>query len=196
VRRIGAGVERILAPLRPQRARPQRLQIGELVRDSVSFVCRSGHEPRPRIVLEVAEALPQIFARVDDIHQIVVNLVANAFEATQAARRDAGWTHGGEPGPGPGPVIGVRLFDDPEAGRIVLEVEDDGPGIDPSEQTRVFEPFFTTKGSRGTGLGLPVVRDLVRELGGDLTIVSAPVIAGTRVCIGLPYALSKGPAIG
>jgi signal transduction histidine kinase len=57
----------------------------------------------------------------------------------------------------------------------------------------VFEPFFTTKGSRGTGLGLPVVRDLVRGLGGDLTIVSVPVIAGTCVRVGLPRAATRVP---
>jgi signal transduction histidine kinase/CheY-like chemotaxis protein len=182
VRRIGAGVERILAPLRPQLGHPRRLAIGELVRDSVSFVCRSSHEPRPRIVLEVAPTLPEILARPDDIHQIVVNLVANAFEAIEAARRADDWTRPA----GQCPTICVRVFDDPEAERVVLEVQDDGPGIDPSAQTRVFEPFFTTKGSRGTGLGLPVVRDLVRGLGGDLTIVSVPVIAGTCVRVGLP----------
>lgn len=176
VRRIGAGVERILAPLRPQRAHPRHLEIGELVRDSVSFVRRSGVGPRPRIVLEVAEQLSGILARPEDIHQIVVNLVANAFEALAADRAD------------PSATICVRVFDDPEAERIVLEVQDDGPGIDPSAQTRVFEPFFTTKGARGTGLGLPVVRDLVRGLGGDLTIVSVPVIAGTCVRVGLPRA--------
>ena len=89
---------------------------------------------------------------------------------------------------GEGQTIRVRLFDDAAAGQIVLEVHDEGPGIAPEVQARVFEPFFTTKGSRGTGLGLPVVRDLVRDLGGDLKIVSAPTIEGTCVNVRLPRA--------
>jgi signal transduction histidine kinase len=177
VRRIEAGVERILAPLRPQRPPPRHMNIGELVRDSVSFV-RRGRERLTNVELELSAELPDILARPDDIHQIVINLVTNAIEAIEAAPergRDR-------------PSIRVRLFDEAETGQIVLEVSDDGPGIAPDVQVRVFEPFFTTKGSRGTGLGLPVVRDLVRDLGGDLKIVSAPTIEGTRVSVRLPRA--------
>jgi signal transduction histidine kinase len=153
------------------------MNIGELVRDSVSFV-RRGRERLTNVELELSAELPDILARPDDIHQIVINLVTNAIEAIEAAPergRDR-------------PSIRVRLFDEAETGQIVLEVSDDGPGIAPDVQVRVFEPFFTTKGSRGTGLGLPVVRDLVRDLGGDLKIVSAPTIEGTRVSVRLPRA--------
>jgi signal transduction histidine kinase len=190
VRRIEAGVERILAPLRPQRPPPRRLDITELVRDSVSFVRRSGRAARASIELEVEDELPPILARPDDIHQIVVNLVTNAFEAL-APRHGEGARGEGRRLDDDNPVIHVRLFDDAEAERLVLEVQDHGPGIAPEDQARVFEPFFTTKGSRGTGLGLPVVRDLVRELGGDLTIVSAPQIAGTCVRVRLPRASQR-----
>jgi two-component system NtrC family sensor kinase len=178
VRRIEAGVERILAPLRPQRPPPRHMNIGELVRDSVSFV-RRGRERLANVELELDAELPDILARPDDIHQIVVNLVTNAIEAIEAAH---------ERGRGEGQTIWVRLFDDAASGQIVLEVQDAGPGIPPDVQARVFEPFFTTKGSRGTGLGLPVVRDLVRDLGGDLKIVSAPTIEGTCVNVRLPRA--------
>jgi signal transduction histidine kinase len=178
VRRIEAGVERILAPLRPQRPPPRHMNIGELVRDSVLFV-RRGRERHANVELELDAELPEILARPDDIHQIVVNLVTNAIEAIEATQ---------ERGRGEGPTIRVRLFDDAASGQIVLEVHDQGPGIAPEVQARVFEPFFTTKGSRGNGLGLPVVRDLVRDLGGDLKIVSAPTIEGTCVNVRLPRA--------
>jgi two-component system NtrC family sensor kinase len=182
VRRIEVGVERILAPLRPQRPPPRHMNIGQLVRDSVSFV-RRGRERLANVELELNAELPDILARPDDIHQIVVNLVSNAIEAIEAAT---------ERGRGDGQSIRVRLFDEVESGQIVLEVRDDGPGIAPDVQARVFEPFFTTKGSRGTGLGLPVVRDLVRDLGGELKIVSAPTIEGTCVSVRLPRAEPRG----
>ena len=185
VRRIGVGVERILAPLRSTRPRHRNLDVGELVRDSVSFMRRSGHDPRPRIELEVEESLPPILARPDDLHQIVTNLISNAFEAIAVTRQDRGWARSTL---AVEPEIHVTLRDDRDIHHIVLEVLDGGPGIEPALQRRVFEPFYTTKGRRGTGLGLTVVRDLVRELGGDLSIVSAPVIVGTCVRVRLPYA--------
>ncbi len=178
VRRIELAVERICAPLRdPLRALagsrrappPSPLAIAELVRDSVTFVRRSGREPPHAIELEIADELPPIRARAEDVHQIVVNLVVNALEALEGQDRRLS-----EPAP-----VRVRLH--AEGRRVVLAVEDDGPGIGPEVQDRVFEPFFTTKGARGTGLGLTVVRDLVRSLGGELTIVSAPAITGTCV---------------
>jgi two-component system NtrC family sensor kinase len=184
VRRIEVGVERILAPLRPQRPPPRHMNIGELVRDSVLFV-RRGRERHANVQLELDADLPEILARPDDIHQIVVNLVTNAIEAIESER---GAERGAERGRGEGQTIRVRLFDDAASGQIVLEVHDQGPGIAPEVQARVFEPFFTTKGSRGTGLGLPVVRDLVRDLGGDLKIVSVPTIEGTCVNVRLPRA--------
>lgn len=178
VRRIEVGVERILAPLRPQRPPPRHMNIGSLVRDSVRFV-RRGRERHVTVELELHAELPDILARPDDIHQIVVNLVTNAIEAIEG---------GPERARGESQSIRVRLYDEVETGQIVLEIGDDGPGIAPDVQARVFEPFFTTKGSRGTGLGLPVVRDLVRDLGGDLKIVSAPTIEGTCVSVRLPRA--------
>lgn len=176
VRRIEGHVERILAPLRPQRPPQQRQAIGALVRESVSFLRRAGHERNLTIDMELDPQLPEILARTDDIHQIVVNLVSNAIEAGHAPD----WS--GRP-----LKIRVRVCED-ESSRVVLEVLDNGPGIPPELQARVFEPFFTTRGVRGTGLGLTVVQDLVRELGGDLTIVSVPMIAGTCVRVSLPRA--------
>jgi len=56
----------------------------------------------------------------------------------------------------------------------VIAVRDNGSGIPASEYESIFRPFFSTKGSRGTGLGLPVSRKILREHGGDLTVQSDP----------------------
>ena len=67
----------------------------------------------------------------------------------------------------------------------VLRVRDTGDGIPESVRARVFEPFFTTKGSGGTGLGLPVVLDIVRSLAGRVSMDSAGE-RGTVVTVALP----------
>ena len=58
---------------------------------------------------------------------------------------------------------------------VTVEIEDDGPGIDPALRERLFEPFVTSKpAGRGTGLGLPISRRIVQECGGSLEVRSAP----------------------
>jgi CheY-like chemotaxis protein len=74
-------------------------------------------------------------------------------------------------------------------GRPFIQVKDDGPGIPPEVAERVFEPFFTTKGpERGTGLGLAMSREIVRRLGGDLSIDSVEG-EGTIAMVFLPLCL-------
>jgi signal transduction histidine kinase len=58
-------------------------------------------------------------------------------------------------------------------GRIAIEVEDSGSGIDPGDLARIFEPFFTTK-EYGTGLGLTNVKRLIEDNGGTITVESEP----------------------
>ncbi len=71
-----------------------------------------------------------------------------------------------------------------------IEIDDDGPGIPPSDLERVFQPFQRLEGSRnretgGTGLGLPIARDILRAHGGDVTLANRPG-GGTRAVVTLP----------
>lgn len=103
--------------------------------------------------------LVPIHAEVDapKLERVVVNLVANAARHTP-----------------PGTTITVRLHSDEAADRAVLQVRDDGPGIDPRYLDVLFEPFVQGPerhhdASPGTGLGLSLARELVRLHGGELT---------------------------
>jgi signal transduction histidine kinase/ActR/RegA family two-component response regulator len=81
-----------------------------------------------------------------------------------------------------------------ENGQVVVEVEDNGPGIPPEIMPRIFESFFTTKPPElGTGLGLPISRDIVRRAGGDLTAESEPG-RGAIFRVRLPAVLGASPA--
>ncbi|WP_075306497.1 sensor histidine kinase [Hyalangium minutum] len=106
--------------------------------------------------------------------QVFLNLLGNAADAVTAVN-------------GPTIEAGVQRKVD---GRIEAWVKDNGPGMTQEVLARIFEPFFTTKppGS-GTGLGLPVVRQLVESWGGHLQVESQPG-SGTRMVLDLPAALT------
>jgi CheY-like chemotaxis protein len=71
--------------------------------------------------------------------------------------------------------------------RVCVAVGDNGEGVSPEIAPRLFRPFATTKGHRGTGLGLYISRQIAREAGGDLALVSAPG-SGARFSLSLPLA--------
>jgi PAS domain S-box-containing protein len=120
--------------------------------------------------LKISPDLPLVSANEGQIHQIVINLVANAARAI-GSRTGA---------------IDLHLYaadvthDDVPAnlkpGRhVVLEIKDDGCGMDRETRQRIFDPFFTTKAlGQGTGMGLSVVDGIVRSHGGTITVYSEP----------------------
>jgi signal transduction histidine kinase len=71
--------------------------------------------------------------------------------------------------------------------RAEIAIEDNGPGIPADQREAIFKPFVSTKGSRGTGLGLPVSRKILREHGGDLVVEDAPG-GGARFVMRIPVA--------
>jgi signal transduction histidine kinase/CheY-like chemotaxis protein len=92
--------------------------------------------------------------------QVFLNIILNAAQALDetAARRN---------------VVRVRSFDEDES--VVVEVEDNGPGIPSEVVPRIFDSFFTTKPRGiGTGLGLPISLGIIRSLGGQITVDSRP----------------------
>ena len=122
--------------------------------------------------IAVAAASP-VSARTDPllVRRILENLARNAVEAA---------------GPGGG---AVQLAAEALPAGARLTVRDTGPGMTPEELDRAFEPFHTTK-AVGTGLGLPIVRRLVTDLGGTLRVETAPG-RGTSFIVELPAAATR-----
>ncbi len=116
---------------------------------------------RVQIVRDFAEHVPGICCCETEIEQVVLNLLRNAAQAMGHL-------------PGVEPVITVRTRVDVES--VVIEVEDNGPGIPPETARRIFEPFFTTKPpGQGTGLGLSVSYFIVTQNhGGNIRVKSLP----------------------
>jgi signal transduction histidine kinase len=112
------------------------------------------------------------------VSQVFVNLLVNAAQALEAVE---------------GTRKEIRVTARREADMAVIEVSDTGPGIPAEVLSRLFQPFFTTKGSTGTGLGLSISRNIVRRLGGDLSVRSVPG-DGTVFTVSLPARPREGAA--
>jgi len=112
----------------------------------------------------------------DRFRRVIINLVENAAQALAEAKDIVA----------PTVTLRTRL-----AGEgIEVEVEDNGPGIPPENLARIFDPFFSTKSS-GTGLGLPLVKQIVEQHGGTIALESTQG-QGTRFAIRIP--LRQRPA--
>jgi signal transduction histidine kinase len=100
----------------------------------------------------------RLVAQVDAqrLRQVLANVMKNALEATERQ---------------PAPRVDVRLY--ARDGRAVIEVRDNGVGMQPADREKVFLPFFTTKPA-GTGLGMAIVKKLMDLHGGEVEIESAP----------------------
>jgi signal transduction histidine kinase len=113
-------------------------------------------------------AMPMVYANPNQLKQIILNLILNAIDASA-----------------PGAEVTVALHTK-GAEQVLIEVLDRGAGIAPEKLAHIFDPFYTTK-ETGTGLGLALVHQMVREHGGEITVESA-VGHGTAFRITLPGA--------
>jgi two-component system, NtrC family, nitrogen regulation sensor histidine kinase NtrY len=111
---------------------------------------REAH-PTTEFVAVLEPTLPKIAIDREALKRALVNLLDNAVAATAATNQN-----------GVRPRIVVRTAVDSTSGVVMLEVADNGPGIDPRIRTRIFEPYFSTK-KGGTGLGLAIVSSIVTD---------------------------------
>ena len=112
-----------------------------------------------------------VFVDANRIEQVVLNLLSNAVHAVSSGSRRGGTI-----------IVRTRA----QADQVSIEVEDDGPGIQPDALAKIFDPFFTTKAAgEGTGLGLTVSQGIVRDHGGQITVASVAG-QGARFTLTLP----------
>jgi PAS domain S-box-containing protein len=152
---ITAHGNRLMELARPGPAHVEPLDLNHVVRDVAAMLKLAGKLGRVELVLALPADPVVVTVNRTSIEQIFVNLVINAVDAT------------GETG-----TVTVEVR--PNHKRVVCSVRDTGNGITPEVREKIFEPFFTTKGEHGTGLGLPVVREIVSSYGGDVTVESTP----------------------
>jgi signal transduction histidine kinase len=118
-----------------------------------------GAGPGNRVVLELAPDLPHCLVDPPQFNAAILNLVVNARDAL--------------PGGGMIRITTEAVTEQARVTYVRVGVHDDGAGMTPEVTKRVFDPYFTTKGDSGTGLGVPQVHALMRQVGGYMTVDSA-----------------------
>ncbi|WP_028588290.1 sensor histidine kinase [Desulfocurvus vexinensis] len=168
VERCGNITKHLLGFARHINVRVERISVGEVVEEVLSFLRKEAEYRSVTIAVAVAPELPEFDCDRGKLQQILLNLVNNAFQAVA----DNGH-------------VGIEV-DSPDPAHLRIRVRDDGCGIRPEDQKRIFEPFYSTKrGAGGTGLGLSITYGLVRKLGGNIEVASR-VGQGTTFTITLP----------
>lgn len=135
-----------------------------------------------------AERQP-VWANRTEALQVILNLALNACEADPEGTSRVSLSVRRQDGFAPRRPPDLGDFDCRSA-YTVLTVSDTGPGVDPAMRARLFEPYVTTKGSKGTGLGLPIVASILKDNGASLWFDSVPG-RGTEVTVAWPAADPK-----
>jgi signal transduction histidine kinase len=144
----------------------------------LTLLDETGRTKYVRVLPEFCFLPTPVRARPHELEQVLFNLVNNAVDAL-----------GSQPQGDKRIYVRTRLEED----RILLTVEDNGSGIPDDQQERVFEPYFTTKPADcGTGLGLPVVRQIVESYGGSVSLQSQEG-CGASFTVSLPLAEPEEP---
>jgi len=166
ISRLDSIVTQFLRAIRPSKPQLQPENINAIVDEAVRFF---GPEIEDRDIVveqELRADLPLMELDRDQIKQAFYNVIKNSFEAMK--RRG---------------ILHVRT--DMDATHVLVSFTDTGGGISPENLSRIFEPYFTTKTS-GSGLGLLIVRRIVREHGGEMAIESNEG-RGTTLTLRFPY---------
>ncbi len=136
------------------------VDLNQVVRETLALRAYEQRVVNVVMLEALAAGLPPVFADPHQIQQVLLNLMINAEQAMLAAH-------------GRGQLI-LRSWHEADRDAVVLEVNDDGPGMPEEVQEKIFDPFFTTKpAGKGTGLGLSVAYAIVQEHGGRISVRSS-----------------------
>jgi PAS domain S-box-containing protein len=178
--RVAAIVDNMLNFARKTEATVSSHRLGELL-DKTAVLAATDYDlkkqydfKRIEIQRDYADNLPDVPCEGAKIQQVLLNLLRNGAQAMQAAQTES-------------PRFIFRTWFDSDRSMAIMEIEDNGPGMDEQIRKRVFEPFFTTKPvGVGTGLGLSVSYFIITEHHhGEMAVESRPG-AGAKFIIRLP----------
>lgn len=168
IRRLDTILKQFLQAVRPTTPLRERADLQVLLRETLELLEAELASRHIGVQLDFAESMPPAMVDPGQFQQVFYNLIRNAAQAI----------------PGREGRISIRIrVNDYEH---IISIEDNGTGISPEQMGAIFEPYRTTKSS-GSGLGLLIVRRIVREHGGEIALESEPR-QGTRVVVHLPHA--------
>ncbi len=174
-------VRNLLTFARKRQTTRAMVDLNHVVRETLALRAYDQRLSNITVLDALAAGLPQVFADGYQVQQVLLNLIINAEQAMLSA-------HGRG-------VLVVRSWHDAERESVILEINDDGPGIPEEVQSKIFDPFFTTKEvGQGTGLGLTVAYAIVQEHGGRIRLESKPR-RGASFFVELPVSGRLSPTI-
>src|SRR5256714_1527464 len=153
INRLDSIITQFLRAIRPSQPQLRPENINSIVEEAVRFFAPEIKDRDIVVEQELRSDLPLLELDRDQMKQAFYNVIKNSFEAMKSRGI-------------------LRIRTDMDESHVTVRITDTGGGISAENLSRVFEPYFTTKTS-GTGLGLLIVRRIVREHGGELSIVSS-----------------------
>jgi signal transduction histidine kinase/BarA-like signal transduction histidine kinase len=170
-------VRNLLTFARKRHTTRAMVDVNQVVRETLALRSYDQRVTNVTVIDALSAGLPQVFADAHQLQQVLLNLVINAEQAMLSSR-------------GRG-VLVARSWHDAGQELVIVEINDDGPGIPEEVQSKIFDPFFTTKDvGQGTGLGLTVAYAIVQEHGGRIRLESHPG-HGASFFIELPVSGAK-----
>jgi two-component system cell cycle sensor histidine kinase/response regulator CckA len=154
-------VRNLLTFARKRQTTRAMVDVNQVARETLALRAYEHRVNNISVIDALAAGLPHVFADGSQVQQVLFNLVINAEQAMLSANGQG--------------ILVVRTWQDADQESVVLEINDDGPGIPEELHPKIFDPFFTTKEvGKGTGLGLTVAYAIVQEHGGRIRIESRP----------------------
>jgi two-component system, sporulation sensor kinase E len=166
IQRLDSIVHQFLRAIRPSTPQFETHDLNEILQESVAFLRPEIRDRDIIVELDLDPTLPRLLVDRDQMKQAFYNVIKNAF---QAMRADG--------------ILHIRSWQSQLY--VSVSFNDTGGGISQDQMSKLFQPYFTTKSS-GSGLGLLIVRRIVREHGGEIEIESNEG-KGMRVTIHLPF---------
>ena len=178
-------IQDLLSSTRQRQPDPTWLPVEQVISPAAVLMEPAFHAKEITLTVEIPEGLPLVWADAEKIHQVLVNVFANAMAATPP--QGAVTLSVGARAASPDELDrGRRMADSMSSLVITIEVRDTGCGMPEADVQKAFEPFFTTKAvGKGTGLGLFLSRETVLAHGGSL-VLESETGKGTTATVTLP----------
>ncbi len=174
VERCGTITRQLLGFVRQFDIKIKQINIRDIIGDVISFHKKEAEYRKITVNMDMPESVPVIETDSGKLQQILLNLINNAFQALDEGGR-----------------LDITVSWKTE-NKIDISIKDTGCGIPEENIKKIQEPFFSTKKEKmGTGLGLSITYNLVKKLGGNISVESKEGV-GTTFTITLPVRLKKG----
>lgn len=172
--RAGEIIRRLRHLVRKKTPGSLPVHVSEIIRETVELFKTQHVTASGLVQVDVPDDLPAVQADSVQIQQVVLNLLLNARDATEAQ---------------PDRTSAIQVETSFEEGMVCVTVSDNGIGIASETPDAIFEPYFTTR-EKGTGLGLAISRTIIETHGGKITAENGSPF-GTRITFSLPVSRSQ-----